>query len=188
MNTRRSFTRMPRTRWASLALALALLQACERSNDDRRLASDSLSSVKQRVPAAPDPAPDTLRALARTERRQVAAHAINWDARRRCAPISGEAPRRNSTAFHRGNAGESLVESSRFLSERGGSHGAGQGSRMRHDDRPEYCCRSVSPSRHDLLLLQSILQGQIRQAAWRVRYEVLSCSPDGCPARPCARG
>ena len=80
MNTRRSFTRMPRTRWASLALALALLQACERSNDDRRLASDSLSSVKQRVPAAPDPAPDTLRALARTERRQVAAHAINWDA------------------------------------------------------------------------------------------------------------
>lgn len=80
MNTRRSFARMPRTHWASLALAIALLQACERSNGDRKVASDSLWSVKRQVPGTSDPAPDTLRALARTERSQVAAHAINWDA------------------------------------------------------------------------------------------------------------
>ena len=80
MNTGRAFARIPHTRWVSLALSLALLQACERSNGDRKVASDSLSSVKRRVPGTSDPAPDTFRALARTERSQVAAHAMNWDA------------------------------------------------------------------------------------------------------------
>ena len=71
---------VPHTRWVSLAVAVALLQACERSSDQNSAVSDSPSAVERRVPGTSAPAPDSFRVLPVTERGQVAADAINWDA------------------------------------------------------------------------------------------------------------
>lgn len=74
MHVSRSLEDIPHTRWVSLALALALLQACGRSIDDRQV-SDLRSAN-----GTSDVAPDTFRVSSGTVRGHVAAHAINWDA------------------------------------------------------------------------------------------------------------
>ena len=65
-------------RWASLALALALLQGCGRTRDNAAAIPDSLAPARGALTS--NRAPDTLRALSRSERNDVAAHAISWDA------------------------------------------------------------------------------------------------------------
>ena len=76
----RSYALLPHTRAISVGLALALLQACGRSHSDGKVISDSVASAMRGVPATADVAPDTLRAVGRSERNDVAAHAISWDA------------------------------------------------------------------------------------------------------------
>ena len=80
MLAKRSFVLLPHTRAVSVGMLLVLLQACGRSHSDGKVVTDSLASVTRGVPAAPDLTPDTLRALGRSDRHDVAAHAINWDA------------------------------------------------------------------------------------------------------------
>ena len=76
----RSYALLPYTRAISVGLALTLLSACGRSHSDGKVIADSLPSVRRGAPATSDLSPDTLRAVSRSERAQVAAHAINWDA------------------------------------------------------------------------------------------------------------